>query len=190
MTTKQMQLLLMYLGYGDDFDLTQLGVAGRKTQTALSKFKADYGVGAEGLPGAVAGMVPKKKIETVYMPTYPDSRHFWADIKHFSREEFRCKCGGKYCTGFPAEPEEKLVRIADAVRDHFGKPVSVSSGVRCTQHNAAVGGVSNSRHLSGKAMDFCINGFSSQTILDYVQKQSGVRLAYAIDSNYVHMDVE
>lgn len=189
MTTKQMQLLLMFLGYGDDFDVTKLGMAGRKTQTALSKFSADYGVGKDGLIDAVAGKIQKKSA-TAYMPTYPGIPHFWVDIKHFSREEFRCKCGGKYCTGFPAEPEEKLVRIADAVRDHFGKPVSVSSGVRCQLHNAAVGGVSNSRHLSGKAVDFCINGFSSQTILDYVQKQSGVRYAYAIDSNYVHMDIE
>ena len=47
-----------------------------------------------------------------------------------------------------------LVRKADALRAHLGVPIHVSSGVRCKSHNAAVGGVSNSRHLTGKAMDF------------------------------------
>ena len=115
---------------------------------------------------------------------------WWDGIKYFAREEFRCKCGGKSCGGFPAEPEETLVRIADTIRDTAGVPVTVSSGVRCPTHNAAVGGKYNSRHLSGKAMDFCVRGWNSARTLTLVRQQSGVRYAYAIDESFVHMDVE
>ena len=115
---------------------------------------------------------------------------FWVGIKNFEREEFACKCGGKYCNGFPVEPERKLVTVADRVREHFGNPAIVSSGVRCQRHNANVGGVSNSRHLYGKAMDFCIVGHRAAEVLAYVQAQPEIAYSYAIDANYVHMDVE
>ena len=60
--------------------------------------------------------------------------------------------------------------------------------LRCTRHNANVGGVSNSRHLSGKAMDFCVSGVPAATVLSYVKQQKDIR--YAIDGSYVHMDIE
>lgn len=115
--------------------------------------------------------------------------NWWDSIKYFDREEFECHCGGKYCDGFPAEPSQVLVRVADRVREHFGAPAIASSGVRCKTHNANVGGVANSKHLSGKAMDFCIVGKSAEQVLSYVEQQPEINYAYAIDSEYVHMDV-
>ena len=97
-----------------------------------------------------------------------------------------CKCGR--CGGFPKEPNKKLVRLAEVVRQHFDAPVYVSSGVRCEAHNAAVGGVINSRHLDGDAMDYRVEGKTSAQVLTYV-KTLPIRYAYAIDENYVHMDV-
>lgn len=114
---------------------------------------------------------------------------WWDDIKYFDRDEFECHCEGKYCDGYPAEPSQILVRVADRVREHFGAPAIVSSGVRCKTHNANVGGVANSKHLSGKAMDFCISGKTAEQVLAYVEKQPEINYAYAIDSEYVHMDV-
>ena len=82
---------------------------------------------------------------------------FWDEIEFFNREEFRCQCKGKYCSGFPVEPEEKMVRTIDEIRRRLGVPVSIvdagGSGVRCTQHNSNVGGVYNSEHLYGRAAD-------------------------------------
>lgn len=66
-----------------------------------------------------------------------------------------------------------------------------SSTVRCAAHNAELkGSVPNSRHLSGKAMDYCIQGWSSAKTLALVQQQPDVRYAYAIDDSFVHMDVD
>ena len=79
--------------------------------------------------------------------------------------------------------------LADRVRQHFDNAVLISSGVRCQLHNAAVGGVSNSRHLTGKAMDFRVLGNTADRVLAFVQLQPELRYAYAIDETYVHMDI-
>lgn len=191
MTIKQKQNLLAYLGYYvGNID----GSWGTLSKTATKAFQEDVGLEADGICGteteaalkqAVANGITKKT-ETTEATTSGD---FWDDIKYFSRKEFKCKCGNVYCNGYPAEPQEKLVRVADNVREHFGATATVSSGLRCKQHNANVGGVSNSRHLTGKAMDFCISGKTSAQVLAYVQKQSDIRYAYAIDSQFVHMDI-
>lgn len=193
----QVQALLSYLGY----ELGAVdGISGPKTAAAVREFQAAAGLTADGIPGiktwaalkeAVANdrFAPADSAESERSGSRP-AGDFWGDIRYFTREEFRCKCGGKHCGGFPAEPEEKLVRLAQRVREHFGRPVTVSSGLRCPAHNARVGGVANSRHLSGKAMDFCVSGYSAEAVLSFVRRQPDIRYAYAIDHNFIHMDVE
>lgn len=114
---------------------------------------------------------------------------WWDDIKYFDKEEFKCKCKGKYCTGYPKEPQRLLVEACDDVREYFNAPMTVSSGLRCTIHNANEGGVSNSRHLTGRAVDFCIRGKTANQILAYVRTLPNIRYCYAINSSYVHMDI-
>lgn len=177
MTAYQKQCLLAYLGYdcgGID------GIWGELSGAATAEFQRNAGLEADG----VFGPATEEKI----LSAICGQGLWWREIRHFRRQEFACRCGA--CGGFPAEPEEKLVRTAEGVREHFGAPALVSSGVRCPVHNMAVGGVANSRHLSGKAMDFCITGRSAREVLDYVNQQSGIRYAYAINQNYIHMDVE
>ncbi len=198
MTIKQKQCLLAYLGYyTGQID----GLWGPQSTAATKKFQADYGLTADGIFGPdtekrileviASGEKPVTQPEDTPAAQRPgDTSTFWDEIKYFKREEFRCKCGGKYCNGFTAEPSEKLMRIADQVRDHFDNPMTVSSGVRCETHNKKVGGVANSRHISGKAMDFRVDGFSADMVLAYVHQQSGIHYAYAIDRDFVHMDVD
>ena len=156
------------------------GLAGPNTMAATITFQRNHGLEADG----IAGPKTRAKIEEI------ESVNFWDGIKYFEREEFRCKCGGKYCDGFPAEPHPVLVKVADRVREHFGAAALISSGVRCQQHNANVGGVPNSRHLYGKAMDFCIVGHRAAEVLAYVQAQPEIACCYDIDGTYIHMDVE
>lgn len=192
MTTRQIQNLLQYLGY---YTIQVDGLPGPGTTAAVKAFQADNGLDADGIPGqltqkALVDAVAKGRFKPSDRPQEGQGGAFWSDIKYFTREEFRCKCGGKYCNGFPAEPQEGMVRALDAVRAHFGKAIIPSSGVRCPTHNANVGGVSNSRHLSGKAVDFSVPGLSADMVLSYVQHRNGIRYAYAIDASYVHMDIE
>lgn len=184
MTDLQAQYLLLYLGYapgGAD------GIWGKNSAAACKKFQADYGISASGTPDgdtqkkliqAVAGTAEKKK-----------SGSFWDDIRYFRRTDpyIACSCG--QCGGFPAEPAEKLMRLADAVRQAAGRPMVPTSTVRCAAHNKAVGGVYNSRHLLGQAMDFYIPGMTANQILELVRQQPEAAYCYAIDSRHVHMDV-
>lgn len=185
MTNIQKQCLLKYLGYYDgDVD----GNFGPLSKMATAGFQDDYGLEPDGEFGALTEV---KILEAVAGTAKPvNAENFWDGIKYFKREEFRCKCGGKYCDGFPSEPSSKLVSLADRIRDHYGVPMIVSSGVRCAAHNKNVGGVANSRHLRGLAMDFTVKNESADTVLEYVWKQPEVRYAYKIDANYVHMDVD
>lgn len=179
MTVRQMQLLLLYLDYNPG---QPDGVDGPKTQAAAKAFEADYGVEAAQLPAAVAGAI---------MPKQRDAADFWAEIRYVPRQEWACPCGK--CGGYPAEPAEKLVRILDDLRAHFGRPVIISSGVRCAQHNAELpGSVYNSRHLSGKAVDFCVRGLTAANVKVYCDKlvnQGMLRYCYCIDGSFLHMDV-
>jgi hypothetical protein len=188
MTIKQKQCLLEFLGYYDPENNNKVnnvdGIWGEKSAAATKAFQADYGLEADGIFGP---LTEKEILEVVATGKMPGLR--WEEIRYFGRGEFMCNCGGKYCNGFPAEPSALLVKTADKVRGHFGREAIVSSGVRCPQHNANVGGVPDSRHLQGKAMDFRISGMTAQQVLEYVKLLPEVRYAYDIDGSYIHMDV-
>lgn len=81
--------------------------------------------------------------------------------KYFAPFEFKCECGGKYCTGYPTYINERTLKFMDQIRVHYNKPVYVTSGLRCKILNKQVGGVPNSKHLSGKAVDYYINGVTN-----------------------------
>ena len=189
MTVKQAQCLLLYLGYSpgapDD-------IAGAPTSGAASAFQADYGLPVTGklddanckmLVAAVAGTAAKVERPQGQTGT------FWDGIKHFKREEFKCKCGGQFCNGYPAEMQEAVVKIADAARAHFGKPAHVVSGLRCKQWNAHEAGVANSQHMYGEAIDLRIDGVDSETLRQFVSSQPGCRWSYCINSTNVHFDI-
>lgn len=186
MTTIQLQHLLGYLGYAPgEID----GVFGGVTRQAVRLFQSDWGLTPDGIPGVKTAAALKQAVAEDRFRGKPSPAGFWKDIRYFRREEFRCGCGGKYCGGFPAEPSEGLVRLAETLREALGKPMHLSSGVRCPTHNKNVGGVANSRHLTGRAMDFRVPGMTAGELLARVKDQPGLHYAYAIDGSFVHMDV-
>lgn len=195
MTGMQIQHLLAYLGYAPgDCD----GIVGRNTIDAVRRFQADYGLRADGDPGAatqkmligaVAGTAVR--VDKPADSTQPKTGTFWDGIKYFSRDEPGIRCPCSRCGGFPVEPTERLMRLADSVREQAGVPMNPSSTIRCQAHNDELqGSARNSRHLSGRAMDFSLRGWTSAQTLALVKQQPGVHYAYAIDGSYVHMDVD
>ena len=193
MTVKQVQLLLAFLGY-DPGDCD--GVDGKNTRAALRAFQQAEGLDPDGIAGQqtqarLREAVFQGRTKTGQEPAASPSGTgtWWDEIRYFSRQEpyIGCSCG--QCGGFPVEPSEKLMRLADAVRAAAGRPMVPTSTVRCRAHNKAVGGVENSRHLLGKAMDFSIPGWSADRTLALVRQQKAARYAYAIDGTHVHMDI-
>jgi hypothetical protein len=110
-------------------------------------------------------------------------------IQYISPEEARCRCGGKYCNGFPALPDRTILELADDLRRKAGAPLHRSSFLRCPQHNANEKGVKNSKHMTGKALDFFIEGLSGNQLLAMAQADSRTSYAYIISGQYVHVDV-
>lgn len=49
--------------------------------------------------------------------------------------------------------------VLDPIRERFATPMIITSGYRCERVNNLVGGVNNSQHLKGEAVDFYFKGF-------------------------------
>ena len=193
MTAKQIQNLLQYLGY---YSGPVDGILGSQSIAAIRGFQAFHGLTVDGIAGeqtqktlidAVAGTAVQAE-KTEPAPVEPETGDWWEDIRYFKRSEFACKCGR--CGGFPTEPQEAMVRIADQIRGHFGSPAHIVSGLRCPTHNKAVGGKSNSQHMYGEACDIRVDGVGWEQLLAYTQTLPGVRYAYHIEgSNNIHFDI-
>lgn len=79
--------------------------------------------------------------------------------KNFEPEEFKCECGGRYCTGYPSYMKKVELENLQKIRTHFGKPMTVTCGLRCRPYNNSLrGSISNSKHLTGYATDFYMRG--------------------------------
>ena len=65
--------------------------------------------------------------------------------------------------------DQELVIVLQCIREHFGKPLHITSGYRTARHNAAVGGSKSSQHLLGRAADFWVEGVDVATVAAYVE---------------------
>lgn len=73
-------------------------------------------------------------------------------FKYFKLEEFTCKCG---CGGNKIDPV--FVQKLDTLRGLYGKPLVVTSGYRCPDHNARVSATGRAGpHTTGHAADLAV----------------------------------
>ena len=107
---------------------------------------------------------------------------------NFNSSEFDCH-GSGCCSSTLVD--DKLVTYLQQIREHFGKPVNISSGYRCAIHNKNIGGATNSRHSKGQAADIYINGVAPAEIAKYAESMGilGIGL-YETNSDgfFVHVD--
>lgn len=200
------QCLLAYCGYYPYKDIDDDW--GDQSRKATEAFQSAYeikvdGVFGNGTLGRILEVIYNQEEPAADIPvgdkTEPTDKDvnvptktgtFWDDSEFFNREEFRCKCGGKYCNGFPAEPQEQLVRIADQLRKNLGVPITIVSGLRCPTWNQIQGGVADSQHQYGEAADIYCSGISQLRVEAELDKIGGVRYHYPIKgSSNVHFDV-
>lgn len=165
------------------------GIDGPKTQAAREAFRRDYGCGAEGLIGALAGMVPKVEPgstssfdqlveETLAEDPAPELRQYLRDdgyyhipkgidipvSEHFRSHELDCRCNRASCKETIVHP--KLLEGMEYIRNRTGgRAITITdsggSGYRCPAHNAETpGAAANSLHRYGLAADLHCNGLS------------------------------
>jgi uncharacterized protein YcbK (DUF882 family) len=85
-----------------------------------------------------------------------------------------------------------LAKNLQVLRDEVGKPIKITSGYRSPEHNAKVGGVKSSKHITGEAADFKIAGMTPKQVAAVIEKliaagkmeEGGI----GIYSTWVHYD--
>lgn len=110
---------------------------------------------------------------------------------NFSLSEFECKCGCK----MPAFVEENIKELAEnlqVLRNVVGK-LDLTNAYRCKEHNADVGGSTNSQHLKGKAADIKSKDFSPSeiaTITNDLMKSEKFKIGgVGIYNTFTHVDI-
>lgn len=62
-----------------------------------------------------------------------------------------------------------VTHVLQPIREHYGKPVSISSGYRSGAVNAAVGGSKTSDHMRGFAADIEVPGVTNYDLAKWIQ---------------------
>ena len=87
----------------------------------------------------------------------------------------------------------ELAKNLQVLRDEVKKPIKITSGYRPAELNAKVGGATKSRHITGEAADFKIEGYTPKQVAAIIEKliaegkmkQGGL----GTYSTWVHYDV-
>lgn len=114
-------------------------------------------------------------------PIHPGGNFTWGEATH----------GG---SRIPANKSvtEGILRIADAleeVRQYLGdRPILINSWYRDPATNKRVGGASQSRHMSGDAVDFRVGGMSPASVYARLNPWWGDRGGLASSSVFTHID--
>ena len=102
---------------------------------------------------------------------------------HFKVREFACKDGSDKVL-----IDDALVDLLEHIREVAGGAVTINSGYRSPEHNAAVGGVSTSQHLYGRAADIVVEGASpllvGQIAEYYLDRRGGI----GVYQTFTHVD--
>jgi len=64
--------------------------------------------------------------------------------------------------------------IFEPIRNHFGKPIFISSGYRSAELNKAIGGAASSQHCQGEAIDIDMDGrpggITNKMVFDFIKE--------------------
>lgn len=108
--------------------------------------------------------------------------------KNLKRKEFACKDGCGLGLG-ENDINPELIEVIQDVRDHFGEPVVISSGLRCQKHNKRVGGAQKSQHMLGTAADLRIAKVSPAQVYEYLDKKYPDKYGVGRYNTFTHIDV-
>ena len=90
------------------------------------------------------------------------------------------------------EPEKmnpKLLLMLDTARKIAGIPFVINSSYRSSNKNTSVGGVNNSSHLAGLAVDIaCSNSFDRFIIINALIRVGFTRIG--IGKRHIHCDID
>ena len=112
--------------------------------------------------------------------------------KNFSKLEFQCPCS---CGA--NKISSVLIEKLQKVRNIIGRPIIITSGVRCEFYNASIKASMNSSHIPdehgiGNAVDIaCINSKDRYELIEIAQKYfKRIGISGGSYGGFVHLDVD
>ena len=104
--------------------------------------------------------------------------------KHFRVREFASKDGADKVL-----IDDDLVALLEDIREATGgKAVTINSGYRSPEHNAAVGGVSNSQHVKGTAADIVVEDTDPLTVGQIAEHFLNKKGGIGVYKSFTHVD--
>ena len=107
---------------------------------------------------------------------------------HFNSTEFDCH-GSGCCS--QTLINEQLIEYLEKIREHFGKPIIITSAYRCPTHNRNVGGATGSRHSKGDAADIVVSGVAPREVAKYAESIGVLGIGLyetSADGFFTHID--
>ena len=187
--------------------LLKLGSRGKDVEKVQERLRAwGFELDVDGIFGKISNrcidvfqrgmsLYPDKKVGSITMGALESDPVF---VTHFKASNFRCRCDGKYCGGYPSSAlkypinfesyhsfetmgiDYALLLGLERLRLYIGElPIHITSGLRCYWHNKAVGGAAGSQHKMSRAADFYVNEISVRdmnVLTDQLFPYSGVGL--------------
>lgn len=157
------------------------GVFGAGTKAAVVRFQRAHGLTADG----IVGPATQSKLNALEDTGDGSTLHF--EFSEFYSKDGSGFSGGKVSSTTVKENVRQLMWKLEAVRQKAGNAaITINSGFRSINHNANVGGASNSQHMYGIAADIVISG-KSVAGMQSIAKTSGFSgiIPY---SSFLHVD--
>lgn len=83
--------------------------------------------------------------------------------------------------------------VLQPIRDAYGKPITITSGYRCSKLNEIIGGAKNSQHLKGEAVDIkCDSMYTLWTMIMEMIKSGKIEVDQVIDEknlSWIHISL-
>ena len=102
--------------------------------------------------------------------------------RNFTTDEMACSCCGK------ADMDEEFMKVLQSIRDEMQRPLKITSGYRCQEHNLKIGGRVGSSHLKGLAADLSYNGSRERYLILNALIQVGIN-RIGIAKTFIHVDM-
>ncbi|NIT14780.1 MAG: DUF882 domain-containing protein [Candidatus Dadabacteria bacterium] len=113
---------------------------------------------------------------------------FVSDSTYFSKSELMCE----HCK--KARMDQNFMNKLDALRWKFNHPIRLSSAYRCPKYNEKVGGVKDSPHTKGIAVDILIYGQEAHRLLGIALEMGfsgiGIKQHGEHKDRFIHLDIQ
>lgn len=109
----------------------------------------------------------------------------WSRWPHFTEAEMRCKGSGR------SAMDPAFMDRLEALRQAFGRPMSITSGYRAPDYNAKVSASGpDGPHTTGRAVDVAVSGADALALvgLAIAQGFTGVGVCQKGGSRFIHLD--